>query len=126
MCCRKCLVFKQFQEQCVSAYAPAAETPRWLEAFYQRSTELAVLAVALLLLTVALIAQRRTAATRRRLQVFRVAFLAFTLGFIGWYAQGQLTIVSITAAIEALMAGSSLEFLLADPMVNTNYYYKMY
>ena len=107
---------REFSIPNVSAYAPAAETPRWLEAFYQRSTELAVLAVALLVLTVALIAQRRTAATRRRLQVFRLAFLAFTLGFIGWYAQGQLTIVSITAAIEALMAGSSLEFLLADPM----------
>ena len=81
----------------VSAYALAAKTSRRLEAFYQRSTELPVLAVALLMLTVALIAQRRTAATRRRLQVFRVAFLAFTLGFIGWNAQVQLAALGVRA-----------------------------
>jgi len=40
----------------------------------------------------------------------------FTLGFVGWWAQGQLTILSLTSAIEAGVAGRALDFLLADPV----------
>ena len=97
-------------------YRPAPETPRWIEAFAQRRVELAVLGVALLALSVALVMQRRLAATPARLRRFRIAFLAFTLVYVGWIAQAQLTIVSVTSGIEALVAGSALDFLLADPM----------
>jgi NosR/NirI family transcriptional regulator, nitrous oxide reductase regulator len=98
------------------AWRPERETPRWLAVWAQRSADLAVLAVALALLTAALIWQRRSAANRRRLLMLRLAFLVFTLGFIGWWAQGQLTVVSLTAMVEALVAGRNLEFLLLDPM----------
>jgi polyferredoxin len=50
------------------------------------------------------------------LRNFRLAFLAFTLVFVGWLAQGQLTIVSLTSLVESLAAGRSAEFLLLDPM----------
>jgi polyferredoxin len=46
----------------------------------------------------------------------RLIWLLFTLGFIGWYAQGQLSIVNLTALIQALLAGRSLDFFLYDPM----------
>ena len=98
------------------AYRPQREDPRWLPAWRQRAGELAVLGIALAVLTVALAAQRRLAATRARLARFRVAFLLFTLVFIGWWAQGQLTVVSLTALVEALVAGRSADFLLLDPM----------
>jgi NosR/NirI family nitrous oxide reductase transcriptional regulator len=48
--------------------------------------------------------------------VFRTAYLIFTLGFIGWTAQGQLTIINITAALESLRGGGDLGFLMNDPM----------
>ncbi len=40
----------------------------------------------------------------------------FTLGFIGWYAQGQLSIVNITGLLQAIKEGRSLAFFLYDPM----------
>jgi NosR/NirI family transcriptional regulator, nitrous oxide reductase regulator len=99
-----------------AAYSPQAEAPRWLEAWKQRAADLWILAAALGVLVLMLVAQRRTAVTRPRLRWLRGAFQVFTLGFIGWYAQGQLTIVSLTSMVEALVAGRRLEFLLLDPM----------
>jgi polyferredoxin len=40
----------------------------------------------------------------------------FTLFFIGWYAQGQLSIVNFTAVIQSVLAQRSLAFFLYDPM----------
>ena len=67
-------------------------------------------------MSIGLIAQKRTSATSQRLKILRTAYLLFTLGFIGWYAQGQLTIINITAAVESLRSGGDLGFLLNDPM----------
>ncbi len=97
-------------------FRPQAETPKWLEPWGQRQIDLLVLGAGLIVLTAGLVWQRKTAASAQRLRGFRIAFLLFTLVFIGWYAQGQLTIVSLTALVEALAAGRSAEFLLADPM----------
>lgn len=100
----------------IASWQPVRETPAWWKNWEQRRVDLTVLGAALAVLAVALIAQRRTAATRQRLAAFRFAWLVFVLGFVGWWAQGQLTIVNLTASIESLVAGRSLEFLLADPL----------
>ncbi len=107
---------RTFEIPDAQAWAAVEETPKWLEAWNQRRDDLVVIGVALALLTVALLAQRRVAASAARLAAFRLPFLVFTLVFVGWFAQGQLTIVSLTSAIEAVVAGRSLEFLLADPV----------
>ena len=88
----------------------------WIRIWLNRWIEVLVLVAGLSALTYALIRQQRTSATSRRLQFFRVAYLIFTLGFIGWTAQGQLTIINITAAVESLRGGGDLSFLLSDPM----------
>ncbi|MEK0429831.1 MAG: hypothetical protein RL001_2358 [Pseudomonadota bacterium] len=88
----------------------------WVEAWGKRSVDIAVLLAGLAVLSIALLRQRMTASSVRRLKTFRVAYLLFTLGFIGWYAQGQLSIVNITASVDALVTGNDLSFLLADPM----------
>ena len=88
----------------------------WVKAWKARSLEIAALLVGLLVLTVALVMQKRVSATTRRLKIFRVMYLLFTLGFIGWYAQGQLTIVNITAALDELRHGGDLGFFMNDPM----------
>ncbi len=97
-------------------YRPQRETPAWMAPWAQRGTDLAVLGLGLLVLTLALARQTWLTARPGRLAMFRSAYLVFTLGFIGWWAQGQLTILSLTSAIEAGVDGRSLEFLLADPM----------
>ncbi len=99
-----------------ASYRPQREAPAWLAAWAKRGVDLAVLAVGLLVLTVALARQTWLTARPGRLLAFRTAYLLFTLGFIGWWAQGQLTILSLTSAIEAGVAGRALDFLLADPI----------
>ncbi len=97
-------------------WRPQREEPPWLKIWQQRAVDLWVLGGALVLLTAALLMQTRLTASNRMLQVFRITWLVFTLGFIGWYAQGQLTIVNATSLIAALAAGEDAEFLLSDPM----------
>ena len=109
-------VSRNFAVPDVAAYRPERETPRWLEPWSKRALDLSILGLALLLLVVLLAAQRRLVAKPGRLQQVRLAYLVFTLVWLGWIAQGQLTIVSLTSLIEALVAGRSAEFLLADPM----------
>ncbi|HPI61301.1 4Fe-4S binding protein, partial [Zoogloea sp.] len=97
-------------------FRPPAPLPDWLIAWKERGVELGIIAAALALLSVVLARPRWISVSARRLKVFRLAFLAFTLGYIGWYAQGQLSIVQITGAIKSLVAGAGLKSFLYDPV----------
>jgi hypothetical protein len=95
---------------------PKPQARGWRALWQERAVEIGVLVAALALLAAALVGQRRLAARPALNRGFRLGYLAFTLGFIGWYAQGQLSIVNLTALIEALRVGRSLDFFLYDPM----------
>ena len=103
----------------LKAWLPEPPPSAWASlkpALAQRAGELTVLVLGLALLVLLLVRQRWVAASTRRLRRVRVAYLVFTLVFIGWVAQGQLTIVTLTSLIEAAVAGQGLAFLLADPV----------
>lgn len=112
------------QRQVGLGYEPPAElfnfppkpTPEWLRAWRDRWVDLLLISVALILLTSVLMRPRWISREPRRLRVFRLGFLAFTLVFIGWYAQGQLSIVQVTGAIKSLVAGAGLGSFLYDPI----------
>jgi len=96
---------------------PAAEDQKtWHSIWKSRGWEIALLVAALALLTFALATQAPVVAKARQLRWFRPAFLVFTLVFVGWYAQGQLSIVNVVALLQAAMAGHSWAFFLYDPM----------
>jgi transcriptional regulator of nitric oxide reductase len=95
------------------AGAPA-EQP-WAGVWRARAAELGVLAAGLLVLAIALMLQRRLAARSVWLARFRTGYLLFTLGFIGYWAQAQLSIVNLTGVVQALAAGRSLDYLMFDP-----------
>lgn len=95
---------------------PAADNKSWPGIWRSRAWELAVLGGALALLAVALARPRWLVADARRLARFRIGYLLFTLVFVGWFAQGQLSIVNVTAFVQALVAGRGLGFFLYDPM----------
>ena len=97
-------------------HRPPAPLPDWLIAWKDRATELAVIGAALLVLSVVLARPRWMSVSAARLRVFRLGFLAFTLGYLGWYAQGQLSIVQITGAVKSLAAGAGLKSFLYDPV----------
>ncbi|HJV49816.1 MAG TPA: 4Fe-4S binding protein [Noviherbaspirillum sp.] len=97
-------------------FIPAApDSTSWVGIWKQRWWELAVIVVGIAVLFIALAKQRSLTANARRFTWFRRAYLLFTVFFIGWYAQGQLSIVNITSVVQALREGRSLGFLLFDP-----------
>jgi NosR/NirI family nitrous oxide reductase transcriptional regulator len=95
---------------------PPKPLPEWLQAWQGRLPDLIIIGVALLLLTAVLVWPRFISVHPRRLFIFRLGFLLFTLIFIGWHAQGQLSIVQITGAIKSVVAGAGLASFLYDPI----------
>ena len=94
----------------------AAGDAGWHAAWQARGIDLLILTLGLAVLALALSRPRKISANGRRFHWFRVAYLLFTIGFIGYYAQAQLSIVNLAGVIQALVAGRSLAFLLQDPM----------
>jgi len=95
---------------------PHADNKSWPGIWRSRAWELGVLGAALALLAAVLARPRWIVADARRLARFRTGYLAFTLVFVGWLAQGQLSIVNVTALVQAVVAGRDLGFFLYDPM----------
>lgn len=95
---------------------PPQPPPEWLLAWQDRSRDLILIGLALVVLATVLVRPRWVSAAPRRLRAFRLGFLAFTLVFIGWHAQGQLSIVQLTGAIKAVVAGAGLGSFLYDPI----------
>ena len=93
----------------------AAPRPIWVESALARRIDLAILGVFLILLTSALLFRQSWIAVARRLRPYRLGILAFTLIFVGWWGQGQLSIVTVIGTLRAAVEGTGFLFLLYDP-----------
>lgn len=89
--------------------------PSWIDSWTARWPELGLIGAALLLLTPVLARDRALVADAPKFGWFRLGFLVFTLGFIGWYAQAQLSIVTVVGAVRAAIYTHDAGFLLYDP-----------
>ncbi|MEM0899934.1 MAG: 4Fe-4S binding protein [Pseudomonadota bacterium] len=89
--------------------------PPWLEALRGRATDLVVLGVALCALLGFLATRLNAFSAAQHMQRYRLGILAAVTLFIGWWGQGQLSIVTPLAMLQTSMAAGSLEFLLYDP-----------
>ena len=96
--------------------AASSDSKTWRLSWASRWWELLILVAGLGLLAWALAKPKWLTASPQRLNHFRTGYLLFTLFFIGWYAQGQLSIVNFTAVIQSALAQRSLAFFLYDPM----------
>ena len=96
--------------------AASSDSKTWRLSWTSRWWELLILVAALGLLAWVLVKPKWLTASPQRLNRFRTGYLLFTLFFIGWYAQGQLSIVNFTAVIQSVLAQRSLSFFLYDPM----------
>ena len=89
--------------------------PVWVESMLDRMTDLAALGLFLAILMLILIRALRRLAILPGYRAVRLAVLAFVIVFIGWWGQGQLSIVTVTGALRTALDGASFEFLLYDP-----------
>lgn len=96
---------------------PAARTrmAAWQEAFWNRKADLAVLAVVLAAMLLALWPGMTRLARLPGLTAVRLTVLGFVTVFIGWWGQGQLSIVTPLAVIRTMVDGGSFAYLLYDP-----------
>ena len=94
---------------------PPTPDPPWLEALKNRQTDLMILGVFLTALTGALAFAQNGLAAHRHFTPGRLAILAAMAVFIGWWGQGQLSIVTPLAVMRAAVDGGSFAFLLYDP-----------
>lgn len=89
--------------------------PPWLDAIYNRSTDLILLGVFLSVLLVLVGPGMTRFAGARHFTAYRLGILAVVIGFIGYWGQGQLSIVTPIAVLRALTGDGSLVVLLYDP-----------
>ncbi|MFW2544426.1 4Fe-4S binding protein [Primorskyibacter sp. 2E107] len=85
------------------------------EAIQNRKSDLILLAGFLMALLPLLLFGQSHLAGLRAFTPVRLGILAFVLGFVGWWGQGQLSIVTPLAALQAAISGGAFAFLLYDP-----------
>lgn len=97
----------------LTATGPAPAAP-WVEALRNRRADLIVLAGGLALL-LALLSRQGWLAGHRHFAAIRLTILAVVIGFVGFWGQGQLSIVTPLAVLRGAMQGGGLSVLLYDP-----------
>lgn len=93
------------------AKAPLAP---WQSAILNRLWDIVALAV-FLTFTFLLMLKNKQVVQWRHYQTLRLVMLAICLGFIGWWGQGQLSIVTPLAVAQSIAGGKSVSFLTYDP-----------
>jgi polyferredoxin/Na+-translocating ferredoxin:NAD+ oxidoreductase RnfG subunit len=91
--------------------------PFWVGVWKERWWQVAVLCVALGILTFILLFQDWLTRRPGLLRVVRTGFLLFTLGFIGWYTLAQLSVIHVLTFINAILHQFSWESFLVDPLI---------
>lgn len=88
--------------------------PPWVEALRGRSTDLGIAAALLVGLLGVLLFQQSWLAGLAAFTPVRLTVLAGVVGFVGWWGQGQLSIVTPLATLRAALEGGSFAFLIYD------------
>jgi len=99
------------------AAASQSEAPLWVSAWQRKPVAIAAVGLMILLVAAALFAQewfvRRPQLWRRS----RIGFLTVTFLFLGWWANGQLSVVQVVAFFHALLNGFRWETFLIEPVI---------
>ncbi len=93
------------------------EEPLWVKLWKTNAVSIGITAAALSVLTGIFFFQD---ALVRRPQTYvwvRRAYLAFTLVWLGWYANAQLSVVNVITFTNALITGFNWEFFLSAPLI---------
>nr|WP_097071093.1 NosR/NirI family protein [Rhodobacter maris] len=105
----------------VAAPAPVveetdAQANLWRSIWAGKKPEIAVTATMLVVLTLVFFFQNAVTRNARAFFWFRMGFLTVTLGFLGFYANAQLSVVNLMALFGALTTSFSWQAFLLDPL----------
>ncbi|TFH86305.1 4Fe-4S binding protein [Billgrantia azerbaijanica] len=106
-----------FERVAVAAPVEQNRRPAWVGQWQARWLPVTLLVTGLVVLTVFFARQRHFSRFPERLHRFRWGFLFFTLFFIGFYAQGQLSVVNIFTLLLSLHDGFKISTFLLDPVI---------
>lgn len=89
----------------------------WQRIWRDRKVDIGILAAALTVLTAVFFFQMQVTRSERFTFWFRIGFLTFTLVWLGWIQNAQLSVVNVLAFFSALTTEFSWEAFLMDPLV---------
>jgi NosR/NirI family nitrous oxide reductase transcriptional regulator len=93
------------------------EEPLWMRIWLSRTASIGVTVFALAALTAIFFFQNMLVRRPRTRVWVRRAYLAFTLVWLGWYANAQLSVVNVVTFTNALVTGFHWEFFLSAPLI---------
>ena len=99
------------------APAPHPAEQLWRDIWWERQVEIAFLMSGLAVLLGVLVFQDVLVSKPNFLRWLRNGYLLFTLGFIGWYAHAQLSVLNVFTFIQAVLRNFRWETFLVDPII---------
>ncbi len=100
-----------------AAQVEVARQATWVTIWLSRIPEVVILTIALILLTYIFVKQQTLMTTISHFTFIRWPFLFFTLFYVGFYAQGQLSVVNIFTLFLELLRGFDIGVFLLDPVI---------
>lgn len=89
----------------------------WKQIWASKIPQIVIISIALLTLIAVFFFQNQIVKHEVFYRRFRTGFLLFTLFWIGWYAQAQLSVVNVLTFTTSLRTDFSWEYFLMDPIV---------
>ena len=94
-----------------------ASNQLWKQVWKAKQGQIAVVGIALTILLLVFLFQDWIVRYEKWYDRFRLVFLTFTLFYIGWYAQAQLSVVNTLTLFSAILTEFRWDFFLMDPIV---------
>ena len=99
------------------AYEKDTSSDLWKRMWERKRGDVIILVIAIAVLTIVFFGQNELARHRIFGDWFRIGFLLFTLFWIGFYAQAQLSVVNVFAFANALLTDFRWEYFLMEPLI---------
>lgn len=100
-----------------AVYEKDTSSDLWKRMWERKYGDIIILLIAIALVTILFFGQNELARHRVFGDWFRTGFLLFTLFWIGFYAQAQLSIVNVFTFANALLTDFRWEYFLMEPLI---------
>jgi NosR/NirI family nitrous oxide reductase transcriptional regulator len=105
------------KQSTAAAPPPAEEDPLWKQMWRRNAVSVAITGIAIAVLTMIFFFQNQLVRRPRLYTWVRRGFLLFTLVWLGWYANAQLSVVNVLTFSSSLITGFSWEYFLTSPLI---------